>query len=578
MEILNQLLGMTADQRPQFLASLTPDQLVELRASLVESVQSHPDTTDEEVAALQSLVATFNLVKGEIGNRQSRSELATSLRSQVVEPETPAETTEVSTPAIVEPVEPVVQPAADPEPATPTPEPVLVTASVTLPPPGQAPSSTPTRTTPDLAKPFVAAADFEKFPTGTRLGYRELAEAFMERQSQFRGQAPLGRQNVPLARAYANFPEDRRIDPTNTAANGQLLARVSQERIQQATLVASGMDPNALTAAGGYCADLAPAYNYLNITTNARPVRDSLPQAQGVARGGFSFTNPIDFTAYEDAVDQWTEADDIAALTDSNVRKPCMRIECGAHTEVIMYAVTKCFTIGNLQAYAWPELIADALEKGVAAQARFAERLLLTAIDANSTDHTDTSITLGAMRDVLYKVMLEVAAFRDRNRTDPNMRLRMIAPMWLRNALVSDLWRQMPGDGTLRAAEGEMNAYLNNAGVDVTWAIDGVPTGGGFPQIFPALAGGVQPSPYPTRVRLRIFHEGAHVFMAGPTLDMGVVRDSTLNVANDFQIFAENFEGLATPGFDPIYLDLAICPTGEAAALVDVPACGSGGS
>jgi len=50
---------------------------------------------------------------------------------------------------------------------------------------------------------------------------------------------------------------------------------------------------------------------------------------------------------------------------------------------------------------------------------------------------------------------------------------------------------------------------------------------------------------YPATFSWLLFAEGTFLFLDGGTLDIGVVRDSTLVGTNDYIQFTENFEGVA---------------------------------
>jgi hypothetical protein len=46
-------------------------------------------------------------------------------------------------------------------------------------------------------------------------------------------------------------------------------------------------------------------------------------------------------------------------------------------------------------------------------------------------------------------------------------------------------------------------------------------------------------------------------------LDLGIVRDSTLNATNDFESFAETWEAAAYVGFESLAVTSIVCPNGE---------------
>lgn len=53
------------------------------------------------------------------------------------------------------------------------------------------------------------------------------------------------------------------------------------------------------------------------------------------------------------------------------------------------------------------------------------------------------------------------------------------------------------------------------------------------------------------------------LYLDGGSLDVGLIRDSALNVTNSFQIFAESFEASAFLGPESYCLTLSdICPSG----------------
>jgi hypothetical protein len=67
-----------------------------------------------------------------------------------------------------------------------------------------------------------------------------------------------------------------------------------------------------------------------------------------------------------------------------------------------------------------------------------------------------------------------------------------------------------------------------------------------------------------------MWHPGAHLFLDGGTLDLGIVRDSTLNSTNDYQQFMETFEGHAFIGVESLWVEQDICPSGTQALPKDL--------
>jgi hypothetical protein len=137
----------------------------------------------------------------------------------------------------------------------------------------------------------------------------------------------------------------------------------------------------------------------------------------------------------------------------------------------------------------------------------------------------------------------------------------------------------MVGDGlvSLAVADEEMARWFAVRNVNITWHLDGInppdvdlATDIVTPNQFYALLATNSPVPgFPTPVSTILFREGDWLYLDGGTLDLGVVRDSTLNGENRFQTFSESFETTAFRGVESIHLVLQVQPTGESAATAD---------
>jgi len=63
-----------------------------------------------------------------------------------------------------------------------------------------------------------------------------------------------------------------------------------------------------------------------------------------------------------------------------------------------------------------------------------------------------------------------------------------------------------------------------------------------------------------------MFPAGAFQFLDGGTLDLGLIRDGTLNAANDAQMFSETFEGVLRRGGEALRITQELTPNGTARA------------
>jgi hypothetical protein len=126
--------------------------------------------------------------------------------------------------------------------------------------------------------------------------------------------------------------------------------------------------------------------------------------------------------------------------------------------------------------------------------------------------------------------------------------------------MASDLALSMPGDGTLSVSQGEINGYLANVNVDLVPSLDATP--------FAAQGTGALLE-FPDTFKWFLFAEGTFLFLDGGTLDLGIIRDSSLVGTNDYKMFIETFENVAKVGIEALAVTQTINVNGVAAALRD---------
>ena len=80
---------------------------------------------------------------------------------------------------------------------------------------------------------------------------------------------------------------------------------------------------------------------------------------------------------------------------------------------------------------------------------------------------------------------------------------------------------------------------------------------------------------FPDAIQWAIFPEGEFIHVSMPNLELGIVRDSTLNSTNDYQIFGESFENVARlgPAQGALWVTSTVCPSGEFPALTTALTC-----
>lgn len=404
---------------------------------------------------------------------------------------------------------------------------------------------------------ITAGADLPGFALGAEFkNMDEVASAFARRLDSMRGIRGADGDKMIVASAALQGMEDRRLSMNDAEGN---LRRVMDV-----------IGPKAIVAAGGLGAPEEVRYDLFDAggDTN-RPIRDMLPVFTA-DRGGVRFMRPPTLNDVNGVVGIWTVQNDIDAVTNPAIRKPSFRVAPGPEIVVDIQAITMIMTFGNLMTRAYPELIKRHTELAEVAHARVAEQQLLTQIGALSTSISGRTQRLGAAREVMSHLSLAAASYRNRHRINGAIPLRAIFPAWFRDLLRADISMQHPGDGleSLTVPDSLIDNFFTSRNIRVTWAMDGEAG-----QDFSAISSGGYLTDYPAAVRYYLFTEGTFAFMDGGTLDLGLVRDSTLNAANDYQMFVETFENVVKFGTESLRVTHALRPTGQGSADVkDVPA------
>ena len=393
---------------------------------------------------------------------------------------------------------------------------------------------------------ITAGADIPGYTAGSSISsMAEVAEAMAKRLHGLRRvNGGDGEQHI-VASISTQFPEERTLNQD---------AQANWDKVQAV------VGPEALVAAGGHQAPFEVKYDIFGIGSAVRPVRDSLPRFQA-DRGGIRYITPPVLSSYASAVGVWTAAND-SAETPSPASKLSLTVAAAAETTVSTDAVTLQLQFGNLLSRAYPELIARHNELGLIQHAREAEGNLMAKIGAASTAVTSTSV-IGMGRDFLVQLGRASAAYRSRHRLDADAPLRAIIPAWVKDAMAADLTLAMPGDSSLNAYA-EIDAYIASRGIIATFALD--TAAGASP--FGAQSSGAM-NEFPDTFIWYLFAEGSFLFLDGGTLDLGVIRDSTLVGTNDYKMFVETFENVALVGVESLQVTSTINVNGVAAALRD---------
>jgi hypothetical protein len=392
---------------------------------------------------------------------------------------------------------------------------------------------------------------------------QQVAQAFRDKANALNSPGTAGRHDV--LRIEFTYPDERVLESSESA---------NTEKIHNAT------SPQAITAAGGLCLPLEQRTEIETIGVTDRPIKGALSGFQ-VNRGGIQYRGPFDALAMSEGLGVWTQADDQAIVVppddpDTNVYKTCMVVDCPGLLEASIYSTYLCLEFANMTARFDDQWVTATTESAQVAWARFAENQLLSRLAAGSKAVSGVHY-VGAARDLFVNYDRFIAYYRSRHRLNSAVPLRTIMPQFVINMVMSDLAMQMTNaspDDLFGIAQARIEAWFRTRSVNVTWHLDGLAGGTQNTvvydsQVYADLAAGGAVPAYPASVDSILYREGDWLFLDGGTLDLGLVRDSTLNMRNRYQTFMETFEGVAFTGKESLRLKLPLKPSGAASGTID---------
>lgn len=420
---------------------------------------------------------------------------------------------------------------------------------------------------------ITAGADIPGISAGTNFNNSlEVADAFQKRLHTLRHvHGGDGEQHI-VASYHQEFPENRALTQNDALTN--------TDRIQKVT------EPAAIMAAAGICLPLETSYDMnCDVGVTDRPVRDALARF-GADRGGIRyFTAPtLNQTSpnFANATGFWrgdqtdpnsgtfhTYGPDRTTATSPADQKPCLELNCVEENTAYIEAITLCLTFNNLTTRTFPELVKRQNELALVAHARVAENALLAQLEAGSVQVQAQSQVVGATREILNLLDRAVASYRFKHRMNSTSPLRIVLPSWVRELIRADIVLQMPGDGidVFNTADSTIDRWFKSRNVNTTYHLDGV--GPALVDLDGAGSGVAQGFELPSTLEFGLWAEGTWLFLDGGTLDLGVIRDSSLVATNQYKQFVESFEGVANVGCDSFWVTAQYEPTGAAAALVE---------
>jgi hypothetical protein len=186
---------------------------------------------------------------------------------------------------------------------------------------------------------------------------------------------------------------------------------------------------------------------------------------------------------------------------------------------------------------------------------------MLDRIKALSINVTNGAETLGGLIYVVDAITKSAFGMRSRLRLPREARFRAFLPAVTLDILLLDTIQNQLD--TRYRTRGDIDSYLRSAGIEPVYYLDSPSTG--TTQIADSAQTAAAIDPFPDNIQWAIHPEGTFLGLDMGELNLGIVRDSTLNSTNDFQIFSEVFRNVARIGPEQAayWVTSDICAVGQ---------------
>lgn len=333
----------------------------------------------------------------------------------------------------------------------------------------------------------------------------------------------------------------------------------------------------SLVASGGWCAPSEIRYDFFSIACEDGLI--DLPTF-GVTRGGIQFPVSPSLANVFGTTNQafggfsatfsgttipwlWTEANDIAAVTGSPT-KPCIRVPCPSFSSERLECYGLCVTAGNLTDDAYPEATRNFLQLIMAAHAHAMNGRIIAQMVSRSAAAIDTggfAVTGQPVYQQIYGgLALAATDYRARYGMCEGDVLEAVAPFWVKAAIRADLaWRN--GVDVRQVTDGEINGHFAALNVRMQWVNDWQVRGAS------QFGNATAMTNWPTSATFMMYAAGTFIKGNGLSLDLGVVRDSTLNATNDHTAaWSEECHLVAMVGHESRRYTINFCVNGKTGA------------
>jgi hypothetical protein len=332
-------------------------------------------------------------------------------------------------------------------------------------------------------------------------------------------------------------------------------------------IMQSAARPESLVAAGGWCSPSEIRYDFYNIVGMDGAV--DLPTT-GIRRGGMRWPTSPSFgdLSASTGLWHWNETQDIAAATGTaqSGSKTCARVPCAAFNEARLEGEGICITAGNLTTDAWPEQIANFMRLVNAAHYHRVNTFFINQLVANSTAVSMGVTGQGVATPILDAIELQAIDLRAKYAMSDNTVMEAVFPNWIMGAIRADLAKRKGYDSagsSFNITNAEIAAWFTLRNISAQFVQDYQVRATGFPGQSSAI------TIWPASVQFLMYPAGTWLRGNGLNLDLGIIRDSTLNATNDYTAaWSEEFFLLAKIGHESRVITVPITANGAVGADV----------
>ena len=302
--------------------------------------------------------------------------------------------------------------------------------------------------------------------------------------------------------------------------------RATPSRTRVFTALTADAEVDILTAAGGICAPPEVLYGFYNIATSAGIL--TLPTVN-TPHGAVSlpvFPPWVTFSASPGSLPNGQPTND-ASETPSPATKPVYVFDCPDFEDCVVSAWPTILQFGNFASRFYPEAIANVTSLAVVAAARTLNTARIAFLLANDVAGNVTDTTGGGLNQLTTNLAGNANDYRTTYGMSRDAVLDVVLPAWVPDALLADA---IARDSTTEYGDikGKIDGLFNSLRLRPQWVYDlDDQTDGDLENVATVI----------------MYAPGTVIELDGGTLDLGVVRDSTLNASNNYQTFVEPFVG-----------------------------------